>query len=212
MIWITSFGICALIVITVSFIWRMASHRQALPCPVWLGWMVELDNPFTRTNRASEIIRNLELDPGMAVLDAGCGPGRLTIPLAQYVTSGRVVAMDIQEGMLTRVKEKAVANNLGNIEYLDAGLGTGQLPVGCFDRAVMVTVLGEIPDQSSAMQEVYNALKPGGMLSVTELVFDPHFQSRSSVTRQALSVGFIEHAFRGSRLAYTIQFIKSGKQ
>jgi len=42
----------------------------------------------------------LELEPGMAVLDAGCGPGRLAIPIARQVgPQGEVVAMDIQAGM-----------------------------------------------------------------------------------------------------------------
>lgn len=57
----------------VFLIWRLSSRRHSLPCPSWLGWMVEMDNPFTRTNRSGEIISHLGLTPGMAVLDAGCG-------------------------------------------------------------------------------------------------------------------------------------------
>ncbi len=33
--------------------WQTASRFYSLPCPVWLGWLVELDNPFTKTNRAA---------------------------------------------------------------------------------------------------------------------------------------------------------------
>lgn len=61
-----------LAITSIAVIWRLASRRQSLPCPVWLRWMVELDNPFTKTNRAAEIIRHLNLQPGMTVLDAGC--------------------------------------------------------------------------------------------------------------------------------------------
>ena len=61
--------------------WRKASRRLHLPCPAWLSWFVELDNPFARENRAKRIIEHLAVSPGMTILDAGCGPGRLTVPL-----------------------------------------------------------------------------------------------------------------------------------
>src|SRR6516162_8838192 len=67
------------------FAWRFASRRRALPCPSWLRWLVELDSPFVRSNRASVIVEHLVLRPGMRVLDVGCGPGRLTIPMADKV-------------------------------------------------------------------------------------------------------------------------------
>jgi len=102
--------------------WRLASRRQSLPCPVWLRWLVELDNPFTQTNRAHVIIRHLDLQPGMTVLDAGC--------------------------------------------------------------------------------------KPGGLLSITEIIFDPHFQSRRTVRQLAQAAGFKKQAFFGNRLAYTLHFAK----
>lgn len=97
----------------IFFVWRLASRRHTLPCPAWLRWLVELDNPFTQTNRARVIIDHLDLQPGMKVLDVGCGPGRLTIPLAQKVgPQGQVVAIDIQPGMLRRAQEKAEAAHL----------------------------------------------------------------------------------------------------
>src|SRR5262245_40064791 len=158
------------------------SRRCSVPCQVWLGWLVELDNPFSKTNRAAVIIDRLHLQPGMAVLDVGCGPGRLAIPIAEKVGQlGQVVAMDIQPGMLRRVEEKARAANLSNIRFLEAGAGAGKLGRDQFDRALLVTVLGEIPKPEPALSEIFNALKPGGVLSVTEIIFDPHFQSRGTV-------------------------------
>ena len=197
------------LVILAGAIWRLASRRQSLPCPVWLRWLVELDNPFTKTNRAAFIVEHLNLDPGMTVLDAGCGPGRLAIPIAEKIGDhGRVVAMDIQEGMLARARAKAEASSLSNIDFLHAGLGENQLGKHCFDRAVLVTVLGEIPDQRGALKEIFESLKPGGMLSVTEVIFDPHFQTRSTVTHLAKNAGFKELAFFGNPLAYVLNFEK----
>jgi SAM-dependent methyltransferase len=67
----------------IGLTWRFSSRRHEIPCPSWLGWMVEMDNPFTKVNRARTIVGLLELERGMKVLDAGCGPGRLTLPLAK---------------------------------------------------------------------------------------------------------------------------------
>jgi len=195
----------------IAIVWRMASRRHSLPCPVWLRWLVELDNPFTRTNRAATIIEHLDLQPGMAVLDVGCGPGRVTIPVARQIGQhGSVTAMDIQTGMLERTKEKAEAEGLRNIRYLHAGAGQGELGPDQFDRALLVTVLGEIPNREAALKEIFGSLKPGGILSVTEIVFDPHFQRRPTVTGLINAVGFREKEFFGNRIAYTLNAERPG--
>lgn len=191
--------------ILVNLTWRLISHRKALPCPSWLAWMVELDNPLTRVNRARFIVDHLGLKPGMKVLDAGCGPGRVTLPLAKAVgLQGEVVALDVQEEMLARVRTKAEASGLENVSYYRADLGTGDFSLDGFDRVVLVSVLGEIPDQAAALKEIYTALKPCGILSITEVIFDPHFQGQKSVKRLAEEAGFREVEVLGKQLAYTM--------
>ena len=110
--------------------------------------------------------------------------------------------------MLQRVQEKARAANLTNIRFLEAGAGAGKIGHNQFDRALLVTVLGEIPKPEPALSEIFDALKPGGLLSVTEIIFDPHFQTRSTVRRLAAAAGFREQAFHGNRIAFTINFAK----
>jgi tRNA A58 N-methylase Trm61 len=191
--------------------WRLSSQRHRLPCPSWLGWMVEMDNPFTKVDRAQTIIEHLALTPGMKVLDAGCGPGRLTLPTARAVgQGGEVMAVDVQERMLARARRKVEEAGLENVVFLQAALGEGKLPAGRFDRAMLVTVLGEIPDKAAALKEIYGALKPGGILSVTEIIFDPHFQSREAVLQVAGEAGFEERGFFGKKLAYTMHLGKAG--
>jgi len=202
------FGLVGLILL-IAFVWRFASRYSALPCPAWLGWLVELDNPFTESNRAGIIVQRLDLQPGMKVLDVGCGPGRLTIPVAKQVGPlGEVVAIDLQLRMLRRAQEKAQAANLNNIRFLQMAVGDGKLEVRLMDRALLVTVLGEIPNRDAALREIFNALKPGGILSVTETIFDPHFQRRDTVARLVGAVGFREKAFFGNRVAFTQNFEK----
>ncbi len=201
-------GFAALFILS-NFIWRLASNKRSLPCPSWLGWMVELDNPIFRNDSARVILSHLDVQPGMRALDYGCGPGRLSLPLARLLApNGQVTAVDVQPEMLARVRAKAEAEQLGNITCLQAALQGAQLPSAAFDLAVLVTVLGEIPDQQRALREVYTALKPGGVLSVTEVIADPHFQTRKKVLNLAGEVGFEEQARFGGRWSYTLNFRK----
>lgn len=201
--------VSVVVFILASIVWRFASHRHSIPCPTWLSWLVELDNPFTKINRAAVIVEHMDLKSGMSVLDVGCGPGRLTIPVAKQVgNAGKVVAVDIQAGMLARAKKKSQTENLSNIEFLLAGIGEGKLVREHFDRALLVTVLGEIPEKRAAMKEIFNTLIPGGILSVTEIIFDPHFQTKNTVTRLASEVGFRKKCFFGNSISYTLNFEK----
>lgn len=195
--------------IVVMILWRLVSTRRNLPCPSWLGWLVELENPLAKNHRADSIIEYINLQEGMRVLDAGCGPGRLTIPLAKKIgLEGEVVALDMQAGMLNRVRKKAAVEGLANIRLINAGLEDAGLDEDYFDRVTLVAVLGEIPSQSCAIKEIFAALKPGGILSISEIIFDPHYQSRKTVRRLALELGFRECGYFGSFRAYTINFEK----
>ncbi len=209
MIWIVP-GLLALVVVVFAG-WQVVSRRWSVPCPVWLRGMVEMDNPFAREHRAGRIVGHLDLRPGMTVADIGCGPGRVTLPLARAVgPGGRVVALDLQAGMLRHAREKAEAAGLDNIDFLEAGLASGALGRDRFDRAVLVAVLGEIPDRAAALAEIRDALRPGGILSVTELVFDPHFQRRGTLRRLAAGAGLRETAVFGPAFAYTMHFERPG--
>jgi ubiquinone/menaquinone biosynthesis C-methylase UbiE len=201
--------LCLLVLIVLG--WSIVARRQAMPCPSWLGWLVELENPIARKFHAENIIERLDLRPGMKVLDAGCGPGRLTIPLAKAVGApGEVVAADLQDDMLRRTETRARAAGLTNITFLRLKLGEGTLGNDLFDRAVLVTVLGEIPDRRAALREIYGALKPGGILSITETIFDPHYQRRSAVLELVRAAGFIEKSFTGNLMGFTVNLERPG--
>jgi ubiquinone/menaquinone biosynthesis C-methylase UbiE len=205
-IFLSLFGLFLVVFVT----WRFASRRRSLPCPAWLSWLVEVDNPFAKTSRAAVIVENLDLGPGMMVLDIGCGPGRVAVPIAKRVANGQVVAVDIQPGMLKRAQEKARREAVTNIRFVHACAGEGKLERNYFDRALLVVVLGEIPDRTAALSEIFAVLKPGGTLSVTEMIFDPHYQSRKVVEQLAHAVGFRAKRFFGNGIAFTLNLEKPG--
>jgi ubiquinone/menaquinone biosynthesis C-methylase UbiE len=179
------------------------------PCPSWLAFVLE--NPYTARVAGSEtILDRAGIAQGMRVLDAGCGPGRVTIPAAERVgQSGEVVALDVQAGMLEKLTERLRARGIENVRLVHGGLGDGLLERDAFDRALLVTVLGEVPEPERALREILASLKPGGILSVTEMLPDPDYIPRGSLRRLVERVGFREVIAYGGKLAYTANFARA---
>jgi SAM-dependent methyltransferase len=188
------------LIVAICAVWRWASW----PCPFWLVPLLE--NPyFEAVAGATLLLARAGVGPGMCVLDAGCGPGRVTLPASAAVgPSGRVVALDLQSGMLEKLRKRIEARATCNVDLLRAGLGEGKLGENRFDVALLVTVLGEIPDKRAALRELYRVIRPDGVLSITEVLPDPHYQSIARVRELAARAGFHERSLYRSRLAYTV--------
>lgn len=183
--------------------WRALARRRALPCPPAFIWLLE-NRAMERVAGSSLLFDRAGISIGMHVLDAGCGPGRLTLPLAERVGErGSVLAVDLQEGMLARVRDRLREQGVSQVRTLRAPLGGGSLPERTFDRALLVTVLGEIPDRVAALREIRSSLKPGGILSVTEVFPDPHYQRRDTVRRLAQQAGLEVRETFGNWRAHT---------
>jgi hypothetical protein len=118
--------------------------------------------------------------------------------------------------MLGQLEGRLRAEGVKNVRPLLGELGEGALlgegaPVGGeggFDRAVLAMVLGEARDRAGALRELRGALRPGGVLSVTEIFGDPHHLGASTVLKEAEAAGFRLVGRFGSFPAYTLNFEK----
>jgi ubiquinone/menaquinone biosynthesis C-methylase UbiE len=203
--------VAVLVVTGAGLLWRLVSRRSVLPCPWWASVLVE--NPITESVAgAGLLLDRAGVGAAMNVLDVGCGPGRVALAAARRVgPEGRVVALDVQPRMLQRARSRADAAGLGNLETILAGAGRGALgDEDTFDAAFLITVLGEIPaaERTAALAEIHRALRPGGVLSVTELLPDPHFQGQATVRRLGEAAGFRVGPLFGYRGAYTMHLLK----
>ncbi len=197
-----------LILVTLNLWWRQTSRRRSLPCPtIFAG---ALENPlFDRLIGTQATLDRMGLQPGQRVLEIGPGPGRLLIPVARRVLpDGEVVGLDIQSGMIERLKARVAQASVSNITAILGDATQSNFPPASFDVIYFCTVLGEIPDREAALLQCYAALKPGGTLSITEIFPDPHYQSRATVRRLVEAAGFRPKKIDGSWYFFTANFVK----
>jgi len=141
-----------------------------LRCPVWIGYF--LASPVRRLfQKPGRILEGL-VQPGMQVLDLSPGMGFFTLPLARLVgPDGRVVAVDVQAGMLEGLQRRARKAGLGEritTRVCSAtSLELGDL-AGAFDFALAFAMIHELPDIPHFFEEVVQTLKPGASLLIAE--------------------------------------------
>jgi len=145
----------------------MAKQRV---CPPFIGYF--LLNPLRRLVENPDRIFGPFVREGMTILEPGCAMGFFTLPMARMVgPSGRVIALDIQDKMLTVLEKRAKKAGLQDrIEFRcigPDGYGLEDL-AGQADFAAAIHVVHEIPDKATFFQEMWKALRVGGRLLLIE--------------------------------------------
>jgi ubiquinone/menaquinone biosynthesis C-methylase UbiE len=148
---------------------RMSPWKNRV-CPVAMAG--SLDNKLRRWLQNPRKILGPHIREGMTVLDFGCGPGYFTIDIAQMVgKSGRVIAADLQEGMLRRLKDKIKGTELEERIILhkceENGIGVSEE----VDFVLAFYMIHEIPNQEEFFREIGSILKPEGQVFVVEPPF-----------------------------------------
>ncbi len=107
-----------------------------------------------------EVLDRLPLEGDEAVLDAGCGTGRVTRDLAARLPRGRVVAVDASKDMVRKARE----NLPGRCEVRRADLRELELETPV-DAILSTAVFHWLPDHDRLFARLHAALRPGGRLS-----------------------------------------------
>ena len=130
--------------------------------------LLKLENP-ERVNELSPetTLRRIGLRADDVFCDIGAGSGLFVLPAAK-MTSGDVYALEIDEDMLTLIRERADAQGLYHLHTVAVRDGNFGLPPGTADIVLLATVLHEIEDQRSFLADIYSLLKAGGRLAVIE--------------------------------------------
>jgi ubiquinone/menaquinone biosynthesis C-methylase UbiE len=162
-----------------------------LVCPPWLSWT--LINPIRSLNQDPERILRPFIKEGAAVLDVGCGPGYFTAAMAGLVGgSGRVIATDIQEWMLERVRMRVEKAGLSERVRLHLARPGGlDLPPDHVDFALAFWMAHEVPDRVRLFGEILATLRPGGNLLLVEPRLHVNAKAFLSIVGAATESGFV---------------------
>ena len=139
-------------------------------CPVELSG--GLDNVVRRwLQNPSKLLRPYVVR-GMTALDFGCGPGFFTMEMAKMVgKSGRVIACDLQDGMLQKLRGKITGSELEGIITLHKCPADRIGVTDPVDFVLIFYMLHEVPDQEKYLKEMAALLKPKGKILLVEPPF-----------------------------------------
>ncbi|MFN2286592.1 MAG: class I SAM-dependent methyltransferase, partial [Anaerolineae bacterium] len=122
-----------------------------------------------------------------------------------------VAALDIQPAMLAQLAAKLAKpenQDIHNIVLHEASAYELPFDDNTLDLVYMITVFQEIPDRDRTLAEALRVLKPGGLLAITEWLFDPDYPLMSTTIKQGTRAGFAVDAVLGNWWTYTVRFKK----
>ncbi len=144
----------------------------------------------------AKLVELLRLTGAETVVDFGAGTGMYSIPLANAVPLGRVLAVDEQPALLDHLRAKLEARpSCGNVYPVLTADGRAPLEDGVADRMLIVNVLHHVDDDPGALSEIFRLLAPGGLLVAAEFaqmdrpVGPPNDHVLSLATVRALLTG-----------------------
>lgn len=109
------------------------------------------------------LLEFLQLQPAEQILDVGCGRGEALRWIAAHVgASGRVVGVDVKQGLLDAVVATSEAAGERNIAVYLADAVSLPFPDQSFDAALSVNVLEAVSERSRALGEMKRVLRSGG--------------------------------------------------
>jgi len=158
-------------------------------CPVELAG--SLDNWFRKLIHNPTKILSPYINEGMKVLDIGCGPGFFTIEMARLVgQTGKVIAADLQDGMLWKIHDKISKTELEKIIHLHK---TEKDKINIneqVDFALAFYMIHEIPDKEKFFIELKNILSEDGKCLIVEPPFHVTKKEFIKTVNIAKSIGF----------------------
>ena len=111
----------------------------------------------------------LELGSGMTVAEIGAGDGEMALKIAGVVgPAGKVYATEIGKSKTARIRSAAASAKLENVEVLEAGETSTNLPSECCDAIFMRRVYHHFSQPAEMSRSLMESLRPGGRMAVID--------------------------------------------
>jgi precorrin-6B methylase 2 len=160
-----------LVLLLVILVPGLAQAPARQPAPVMgvagADWLIRPER--IQEEDPDRMLASLEIKPGSTVADIGAGVGYHTWRMADIVgPSGKVIAEDIQEGMIALLRRNISERKLNNVEIVLGTPRDPKLPSNSIDLVLMVDVYHEFSDPVTMMTRIRDSLKPGGRIVLVE--------------------------------------------
>ncbi len=167
----------------------MGKEISTMVCPMQLA--NGLDNPLRRLLQNPRRILAPYIRHGMTVLDLGCGPGFFSIEIAKLLAgSGKVIAADLQEGMLEKVRKKVRGTEMEAVIQTHR-CGPGRIGLAeKVDFVLAFYMVHEAGDHDALFRELKSILKPEGRLFIIEPKFHVTGKAFDAMEARLANAGF----------------------
>jgi trans-aconitate 2-methyltransferase len=113
-----------------------------------------------RTRPPRDLLAQVPLQQPRLVVDLGCGPGNSTELLVERYPQSEIVGMDSSPDMLRKARER-----LSKLKFVEADIATWSPDPGT-DLLFSNAVMQWLPDHTTVLRRLLEALKPGGVLAI----------------------------------------------
>ena len=148
---------------------KLIKGRQIAPVmsAAYADWLIRPERDVEE--QPDRVVKALKIPKGATAVDLGAGVGYFTWRLAKQVgPKGRVLAVDIQQGMIDRLRRNLVEKGIHNVEVILANEEDPHLPIGEVDLVLMVDVYHELQQPEKTIEHVRRSLKSDGRLVLVE--------------------------------------------
>jgi SAM-dependent methyltransferase len=167
------FTIC----LAIASCWLSAAHAQDTPDTAprssstpYTGDLSIFDKPGRDQRLQVERVMDLlDLKRAKSVADIGAGSGWFTVRAARRVApSGTVYAEDINPEAISEIRQRAVRENLANVQVVLGKPDDPKLPPAAVDAVLMLKVYHEVADPRELLRNLRPALRPGAKIGIID--------------------------------------------